>query len=319
MASFVGTAHTLWQSLSPVDVPGTFFERSAKALKSDAWILRSMRGPFSDSFLATKSRARLWMQTYYLKAGAEVGGLGEIAVHVSKPVSRAQSADVDRLLTTLVATVKLCAVLFGPCPAPALEVVAVLTDTKKRIPSDRRLTTEAINSGFTRHGAEPVVVVFRREECHKVLVHELFHFWRVHGDAPAGLVVPAFVPRGALLQESYVEALATLAVCAYTAGSVGHVKARIAAEAAHSEAVRARVEGCDAGDTNAWAYFVGKCYLMRRLPDFVDAVERSPGLRTAAQWQAFVSLMAAGHGAVPQATAPARVAGLVRMVACDPE
>jgi hypothetical protein len=301
-----------------------FFENSPVALKSSSWLMRSMQSKYSDSFLAPIQKSRLWMQTYYLKAGLEVAGLESIMVHVSKPTSDADGKTIALLLDVLVATVKLNAELFGPCPTSDLEVIVMLNDRKKRLHKGRPLTTDAINSGFTSHDVVPLVVVFREEECHKVLIHELLHFWGVHeAFPPPDLVLPNNFPPRALVCESYIEVLATLITCAYTVGDEARVKARIGRELVHNESNAYRVTNCDAGDTNVWAYVVGKCHLMRGLDAFVIFVEQGGGLKGRDRWQELVRLMATG-AELPVAPEFAgaelpRVSGHLRMVACEPE
>jgi hypothetical protein len=90
----------------------------------------------------------------------------------------------------------------------------------KKIPVSKQLTRSHINSGFTS-GRDPVVAVYRAEECHKVLIHELMHFgtymdtiqiWNYRRTYPEGAVV-----------ETYVETIATVC-CAYCSGDVDSVK-----------------------------------------------------------------------------------------------
>jgi hypothetical protein len=63
------------------------------------------------------------------------------------------------------------------------------------------------------------------------------------------------------------------------------------------EKTQARIEQCDYGDTNAWAYFVGKCYIMRALDRFITEFE-SPGLHRPEQWKTFVTTMTYGRNRI---------------------
>lgn len=324
MKSLIGTAHALWEQTRDFN-PDDYFVSHKKLLKSRGWIVNSMSSPFSDKFLESKDvKSRMWMQTHTLKEGISLDGIDKVMLHVSKPRSRAQGKEIDTLMRVLLATIKLCSVTFGPPPHDTLEIVAMLFDDKKKIKaatsSDRPVLREAhINSGFTQHGEEPLVVLFREEECHKVLVHELFHFWRVHAASQPSLQLPPFVPAGALLMETYVESLATLAVCAYVHGSVDVVKTRIAEEIEHCELNRRRVEQCDHGTTNAWAYFIGKCFAMRSLDTLTDLVDKDPGLHTVSQWSKFVEVLSRGYDIRPAKTSDRpRATGSIRMLACDP-
>lgn len=318
MPSFIGTAHALWRSLSDIDVSESFFNKNDDLMKSKHWIMKSMESKFSTDFLKRKSASSLWMQTYYMKDTVKISGLETVMLHIDKPKSDTQAVEIKKLIKVLVTTLKLCAETFGPAPTPLLEVIVMLDDVKKKIPASKLLTKSHINSGFTNSGREPIVAVYRAEECHKVLIHELMHFWNIHGH-DSGMELPAYVPRGALLFETYVETIATVVTCAYCSGNVDAVKKRIADEAIHSEKTRVRIQQCDYGDTNAWAYFVGKCFIMRTLDKFISEFERNPGMHRPEQWRAFVATLTYGRDIEFPVKQSKRVSGNVRMVSCDPE
>jgi hypothetical protein len=318
MSNFIGNAHSLWKQLSGVPVADTFFHKSDDLLKSKHWILNSLRSKFSNEIIKNKSKSNLWMQTYHLKETVKIPGIDGVMLHIDKPKSDNQADKIEKLIRVLVTTMKLCALTFGPSKTSNLEIIVMLNDMKKRIPASKKLAVKHINSGFTTRGTDTIVAVFREEECHKVLIHELFHFWDIHSH-DTNVTIPSFVPRGALLFESYVETLAAIVTCAYSEGDIQMVKARLDREVVHSEETRGRIERCDPGETSAWAYFVGKCYLLRDLDKFVKSVETNPGLYTKEQWSSFLESMKRGHDTTIRTPPVERVSGLIRMVSCDPE
>jgi hypothetical protein len=309
---FIGSAHVIWKQTVKLDT-STVFEKSLQLLKSKAYIKSAIQSAFVDRAVIG-SPSKLWMQSYYSKPGTLTSGITDIMVHTSRPRNVADEHAINTALTVVLAMLKLCEEAFGACPHTSLEVILILSDKKKKLPTDLKLGVGNVNSGFS---SQNKVVVFRLEECHKVLIHELLHFWGAFANRFPPL--PADIPPGTLLTETIVETLATIITCAFSVGSVSEVGSRIKHEISHSAIVAQRVSNCDAGKTNAWAYFVGRAWLMHNLNAFIVWFEKERIVRTPEKWLDVIALMQDGKLNLPPVTANLRVTGLIRMVDCEPD
>ena len=225
----------------------------------------------------------------------ELPELGRVLVHATRRPSAAT-------VRTLKATVQALYKLYGPSKNVPLEVYLVANPAPKT--HARVLTERNVNSGFTAFSRPARVVVFRCEEMHKVLVHELLHFWGTHStDVPASAAEYAHrelgAPRNALVFEAYVEAVATLLMSCYC--SDAPPETRVMAESRHSAKVAKYIISTtnETGRTNAWMYYVGKACLLADAPALLAwlmPVGR-PRVRTlagAAAYMSFIKLMERG-------------------------
>ena len=192
-------------------------------------------------------------RTFEVSVSARMPRRARVRVHTS---GRRPSEHVFRVLR---ATIDVLARVYGPYPrADQLEVLLHDDPTPKRFPArGERLAPHHINSGFSV-GAR--IVVLRRAEMHRTLVHELVHVWATHGmDFPvvqkqAHRELGA--PPGCLLTESFVECVTWLVHGGFCKRGLDPDHA-LAVARAYSD----RVTGDD-GTTNGWAYFVGKALLV---------------------------------------------------------
>ncbi len=127
-------------------------------------------------------------------------------------------------------------------PGRLLPITVCLTDARKEIAAragaaPHRLTGDLINSGVTfldAAGRVMHVLVFRREECVKVLVHELIHAYGLDFPSPNN-------SRGPKLSETFTEAAATLLHALFVAGTREEARRLLAMEQAHARCVADRV------------------------------------------------------------------------------
>lgn len=146
--------------------------------------------------------------------------------------------------------------VFGPRHGDSLKILMIDGPCAKVIPSGRAVETRDINSGF--YGSD-TIVVFRRSEMHRTLVHEMVHAWGTHGRDRAATQEMARrdigAPRACLLTEAYVEAMTWLIFGGFCAKSLDSHHALREARAFLKYAR-------DDGATNGWAYFVGRALLV---------------------------------------------------------
>jgi hypothetical protein len=122
----------------------------------------------------------------------------------------------------------------------SLPITVCLTDARKEVTTDPHppaLTGDRINSGVTFldvAGRVVHVLVFRREECVKVLIHELIHAYGRDFPSPGN-------SHGPMLSETFTEAAATLLHACFVARTRDEARRLIAAEQAHARCVADRV------------------------------------------------------------------------------
>ena len=178
---------------------------------------------------------------------------GEPNVLINTDGRRPSSATVRAIK----ATVSTLTHLYGRCPHPRLTLYLVDNPVPKTLPRTGAVTTAHVNSGFSQ-GSD--VVVFRRSEMHRTIVHELIHVWRTHSldraQAQATAARELGAPARCLLTEAFVEAVTWLVHGGFCSGGLDPSHALRAARA------YLRVPAPDDGRTNGWAYFVGKALLV---------------------------------------------------------
>ena len=156
---------------------------------------------------------------------------------------------------TIKATFATLHALYGPCPHAAVDFFLMDDPSVKVFPRRQPVTVDHVNSGFSQ-GA--VVVAYRCSEMHRTIVHELLHVWKTHSqDRPdiqrrATAILGA--PEGCLVTEAFVEAVTWLIHGGFCPRGLDPDHAiRVA---------RRYLLSPDDGQTNGWAYFVGKAMLV---------------------------------------------------------
>lgn len=180
-------------------------------------------------------------------------GVDEVRVHTS---GRAPSHVTVR---TIRATVDVLGRVYGARSRgaePCIDVFLVDDPRPKALPQPGvPVEVHHVNSGFS---VGDRVVVLRCSEMHRTLVHELLHVWGAHGHndpaAQARATVALGAPDGCLLTEAFVEATTWLIHGGFCARGLDAGKALGVA--------RNFLDVRDTGETNAWAYYVGKALLV---------------------------------------------------------
>jgi hypothetical protein len=165
--------------------------------------------------------------------------------------------------------VKACAAslgrMFGP-PKYSKMVLLLIQNGDDKIATSP-LTKRKVNTGFSLGNT---VVVYRCQEMHKVLVHEMLHFWGTHDNATdasaQALVHRLGAPRDCVLYESYVETLATIMMCGFCARS-GSPRERLQKEVVQAYRSAKTVVSMEQHDTNVWAYYVARACLFACMPE----------------------------------------------------
>ena len=182
----------------------------------------------------------------------DAGAISPVYVHTS---GRRPSTSTVRALR---AGIEVMTVVYGAYPhTRALEVFLHDNPARKSFPHrSESITVDHVNSGFS--DSKGRIVVLRSSEMHRTLVHELIHVWRTHGrdhkTAQLRAITTLGAPPQCLLTESFVEAVTWLihgGFCSRGLDPMASVKT-----------ARAYLDVVDDGSTNAWAYFVGKAFLI---------------------------------------------------------
>jgi hypothetical protein len=189
------------------------------------------------------------------------------------------------------------------------------------------LTRAKINSGFSLRNS---IVIYRCQEMHKVLTHEMVHFWDVHDvvvDRAAQVLAHLTMgaPVNCFLYESYVECVATVMMCGFCS-SKRTPRERLHIEIAHALKVAKHVVGMDTVGTNAWAYYVGRAALLSDVATLSEWLSRGDGtikqLRGPVAWRRFARLMQQGierlgGPTLTKVRAPAAGSGVLRSCDCN--
>lgn len=165
---------------------------------------------------------------------------------------RRPSAVTIRTIKATFATLHAC---YGPCPYEAVDFFLMDDPSVKVFPTRKPVTVDNVNSGFSQ-GA--VVVAYRCSEMHRTIVHEMLHVWKTHSldrrDVQRRATAVLGAPVGCLLTEAFVEAVTWLI-------HGGFCPRGLNADHAVRVALRYLLSPDD-GQTNGWAYFVGKAMLV---------------------------------------------------------
>ena len=185
----------------------------------------------------------------------------------------------------------------GPV-VPVIHLTLYLTNLKKQFPAKANvvLDEDNINSGVTLWENDPEpnrkIVIYRKEELYKVLLHELIHYYSIdfHAYDPSydvylmklfgiSVAAPRKNPRNPLaLYESYTDSIAcyghllTHMLFKGEPTDRASVMGRVATEARFFTTQAAKVwkYGKLKEDTHAFSYYIVKAAIYRRFDAFMD-------------------------------------------------
>lgn len=215
----------------------------------------------------------------------------KVTVHVSAQY-KPSSVTVKLLKASIASLTR----MFGP--AKYKEFTLILVQSNEDKVSDGPLTKRKINTGFSMGNT---IVVYRCQEMHKVLVHELLHFWGTHDNIVDGyaseLVHRLGAPQNCLLYESYVETVATIMMCGFCTKS-GTPRERLQKEIIQSYKSAKQVVSVEQHDTNVWAYYVARACLFACVVDLSGWLSTASGftrkLKGTQAWKSYSHIIEKG-------------------------
>lgn len=171
-----------------------------------------------------------------------------------------------------------------------IKIILALTDEKKRLPTkststDKVFTAEHINSGLTLQVAKqaPVILVYRKDEICKVILHELLHAYSIHRSSYSSAIDEFLIhsyhislrDRQTLnIYESYVEALA-LVINSVMYNKLFNDPKAFEKETAHQLQTVHQINSVKpyAESTNVFAYVHLKYSVLTRLDSILKALK----------------------------------------------
>jgi hypothetical protein len=177
-------------------------------------------------------------------------------------------------------------------------VIFFLSDEKKRFEKGKLFKQEIIRSDNINSGVTflypdlPLIVIYRKEELLKVLIHELLHLYRTHPVDKYDNYYDDFCKNnwkiqrtGSLnLYEAYVEVFAVIIYsCSYaykihkSKTNINHVKRVLEKEKTYSKSIYDDIRSLQRDnylkeDTNVFAYFYIKYALLQHLDTFFASI-----------------------------------------------
>lgn len=214
----------------------------------------------------------------------------KITIHVS-----ARSRPSSITIKLLKACLSSLTTLYGPAKYKNLILFLVENDEDKFAVSP--LTKRKVNTGFSQANT---IAVYRCQEMHKVLVHELMHFWGTHDNFAdqyaVRLVQRLGAPKDCLLFEGYVESIATIMMCGFCAKS-GTPQERLQRETSQVFRSAKQVVMMEQIDTNVWAYYIARACLFACQKEFFSWLHTNSGtrkLKGPLAWKSFADIIEKG-------------------------
>ena len=213
-----------------------------------------------------------------------------IKCSLSAVVFSYQESTHDRMcgiLSFVYAAILLYKALAGEGRCDCISINIYLAPIDKVAADSSTLSVDKINSGFCeRVGRKANIVIYRREEWFKVLLHELGHAFRIGPTDAQEADFTAFASRNGgnpqpSLDEAYVELWARLLNASVKAYMDGHgLERHLTREKAHSRKLIPKIHKLERNrpsSTNAYAYYVvtGLMLLSERR-DLTENIEFSP-------------------------------------------
>lgn len=210
-----------------------------------------------------------------------------VTIHVS-----AKSKPSNITIKLLKACFSSMTILYGPAKYKQLILFLVENDQDKI--AHGQLTKSKVNTGFSLTNT---IAVYRCQEMHKVLVHELMHFWGTHDNTvdqyAAKLVHRLGAPKDCLLFEAYVESVATIFMCGFCAKS-GTPQERLQRETNQVFKSAKQVVMMDQVDTNVWAYYIARACLFACQTEFFSWLKNTRKLKGPIAWKTFADIIEKG-------------------------